>query len=245
MKLRQPWLIGAAAFLAAKLIRVWIWTLRYRYHHLGPDIRPTTTGPEERFIYAFWHENMLVLAYYYGRPDVWILISHHADGQLITEITGRLGFRAVRGSTTRGGAEAVRQMFTIGRRDHIAITPDGPRGPRRQVQQGLVYMAAKTGLPIVLGGIGYKRCWRMRSWDRFALPYPFTRATCVASAPIRIPSDLDRESMESYRKRIEEALEAISITAEKWAETGKLGEIPPCIQSLSSSSDSIPPAKAG
>jgi lysophospholipid acyltransferase (LPLAT)-like uncharacterized protein len=226
MKLRNPRLIRLVAYLAAKIIRVWIWTLRYTYCRLGPDVRPQIAGPGERYIYTFWHENMLLLAYHYGRPNVWILISHHADGQLITEITGKLGFRAVRGSSTRGGVKAVRGMVELGKSDHLAITPDGPRGPRREVQPGLIYTAARTGLPIVLAGIAFRRCWRAKSWDRFAVPFPFTRAICISSELIHIPPELDRDTMEAYRTRVEACLHAIQQMAEDWALTGKRGAMP-------------------
>jgi lysophospholipid acyltransferase (LPLAT)-like uncharacterized protein len=245
MKLRHPWLIRIAAFLAAKLIRVWIWTLRYHYYHLGPDVRPQLAKPDERYIYTFWHENMLLLAYHYGQSNVWILISHHADGQLITEITNRLGFRAVRGSSTRGGVAAVRGMVELGRSDHLAITPDGPRGPRRQVQPGLIYTAARTGLPIVLAGIGFRRAWRARSWDRFALPYPCTRAVCISSKLIYVPAELNRETMESYRMHVEKTLSAVQQMAEEWAQTGKMGHVPAYLTEASPLPETGPRAQAG
>src|SRR5262245_31959256 len=172
MKIRHPALIRALAFLLACVVRLWMRTLRYRYRFLQSDVDPRQRGLTERYIYAFWHENMLLVATRYARPDIYVLISQHADGQLIADVCRHLGFRTVRGSTTRGGADAVRQMLRLGREAHLAVTPDGPRGPRRKVQQGLVYLAARTGMPIVPIGIGYSKAWRMQSWDRFALPKP-------------------------------------------------------------------------
>jgi lysophospholipid acyltransferase (LPLAT)-like uncharacterized protein len=218
MKLRHPWLIKAFGFAGAWVVRLWIGTLRYRYRPIGPDVRPEQLGAGERYVYAFWHENLLLLAYHYGRPDVRVLISQHADGQLIAEVCRRLGFSLVRGSTTRGGIEAVRRMLQLGRQAHLAITPDGPRGPRRQVQPGLVYLAAHTGLPIVPIGIGYRRPWRMPSWDRFALPRPWSWGTCVTAEPIRVPADMGKGRLEEYRRRVEEALLWATDLAERWAE---------------------------
>src|SRR5206468_6190352 len=106
-------------------------------------------------LYAFWHEHLLLPAYHYGRRDIRVLISTHADGQLIAEVCRRLGFGLVRGSTTRGGVEAVRQMLRDGGASHLAITPDGPRGPRRRVQPGVSFLASRTGLPVVPMGIGH------------------------------------------------------------------------------------------
>jgi lysophospholipid acyltransferase (LPLAT)-like uncharacterized protein len=224
MKIRHPGLIRVLGFVVACVVRVWMATLRYRYHPVGPNVEPTAAGVGERYIYAFWHENMLLPAYRYARADIWVLISQHADGQLIAEACRHLGFRLVRGSTTRGGVEAVRQMLRVASAGHLAVTPDGPRGPRRQVQPGLVYLAARTGLAIVPGGMAFRRPWRMRSWDRFALPRPGSLATCVTAPPVRVPADASREDLESYRLQVEVAMLWATEAAEQWAETGEWRE---------------------
>jgi lysophospholipid acyltransferase (LPLAT)-like uncharacterized protein len=225
MKIRAPWLIKAAGFAGSWLVRLLVGTLRFRYYGVGQVLHPHAPGLRQRYIYCFWHENMLLLAYHFGRPDVLVLISQHADGQLIAEICRHLGFGLVRGSTTRGGVEALRQMIRAGQDAHVAITPDGPKGPRREVQPGLVYLAARTGLEILPIGVGYRRPWRMRSWDQFAVPRPGTFATCVNGAPIRIPETADREQLERYRLHVQDALRRASDVAERWAEQG--GPAPP------------------
>ena len=170
------------------------------------------------YLYAFWHENILLPAYHYGRRDIHVLISQHADGELIAEACRHLGFRVVRGSTTRGGREAIRQMLRLSRSAHLAITPDGPRGPRRQVQPGMVYLAALTGLPIVAFGIAFERAWRMHSWDRFALPHPWSAAVCVTAEPIRVPEDIDKDQLEHYRLKVENVMNAATQAAERIVE---------------------------
>jgi lysophospholipid acyltransferase (LPLAT)-like uncharacterized protein len=217
MKLRHPGVIKAAGFAGSWAIRLWMGTLRYRYRPLGPNFDPRQPGLNGRFIYAFWHENMLLPAYHYGRPDIRVLISQHADGQLIAEVCRHLRFGLVRGSTTRGGVEAVRHMLRASRRAHLAITPDGPRGPRRQVQMGLIYLAARTELPIVPTGVGFQRPWRLRSWDHFAVPKPWSLSTCVTAEPIRIPADADKEMLEQYRRQVEQVLHEVSRRAEQLA----------------------------
>src|SRR5262249_43546941 len=91
----------------------------------------------------------------------------------------------------------------FGRQAHLEITPDGPRGPRRQVQLGLIYIAAPTRRPIIPTGFGFCRPWRLRSWDRFALPRPWSACVCVTAEPICVPEDAGKEELEEYRVRVD------------------------------------------
>src|SRR5262249_20494883 len=159
--LRHPALIKAAAFAGARALRGWVGTLRFRYCPLGPNLDPRTRHVTRRYLYAFWHEYMLLPAYFYGDLNVYVLISEHADGELIADLIRHLGFRAVRGSTTRGGVRVVREMLGLQQDAHFAVTPDGPRGPRRRVQLGLVYLSSRLGMPIVPAGFASERPWRM------------------------------------------------------------------------------------
>jgi lysophospholipid acyltransferase (LPLAT)-like uncharacterized protein len=218
MKIRHPFLIKAAAFAGAWALRAWVGTLRYRYCPLGPNLDPRTCGAP--YLYAFWHEYLLLPAYHFGRMDSHVLISTHADGELIAGLIRHLGFRVVRGSTTRGGVKAVREILGLENESHLGITPDGPRGPRRRVQPGLTYLSSRLGLPIVPAGFSYQRPWRMQSWDRFAVPRPFTRARCVTCEPILVPPDAERDLLEEYRVYVEQRLLDLTAQAERWAEEG-------------------------
>jgi lysophospholipid acyltransferase (LPLAT)-like uncharacterized protein len=220
MKIRRPWLIWLVAFFGAWLVRLWVWTVRYRYYHFGPDVRPQHLVPGERYIYAFWHEFILMPAYYYGQPDILVLISQHADGELIAQVCRHLGFGLVRGSTTRGGVEAVRRMLQSGKAAHLAITPDGPRGPRRQLHAGLIYVAARTGLPIVPIGFGFQHAWRTKSWDQFAIPRPWSLAICVTGTPISVPADAEKDQLEHYCQLVETAMAQATRVAEECAALG-------------------------
>jgi lysophospholipid acyltransferase (LPLAT)-like uncharacterized protein len=224
MKIRNPKIISAVSWLGAQAIRAWMRSIHFDYRPLGPNLDPRQEGMTARYIYAFWHENMLVPLYQYAQPNIHVLISQHADGQLIAELARHLGFGLVRGSSTRGGAEAVRQMLRLAQDTHLAVTPDGPRGPRRQVQMGLLYLAARTGLPIVPFGIGQRLAWRMKSWDQFAVPRFGTYTTCVTPEPIPVPADADKAALERYRQQVQNVLWHISDLAERWAQTGQWPE---------------------
>ncbi len=217
MKIRNPALIKWIGFLGAILIRLWIGTLSLRYRSLGKDIYPDRVQPPVHYIAAFWHENILVPCYLFARPEILVLISQHADGEMIAQVCEWLGFGTIRGSKTRGGIKAMREMVRSCQGHYIAVMPDGPRGPRRKLELGLIYLAAKTGLPIVLLGVGHDRPWRLKTWDRFCLPRPFSTAIVVASEPIHIPEDADRATLESYRERVEQMLTEVTDYAERLA----------------------------
>jgi len=213
---RHSWAVKTIAGTAALALRYWIRTLRYDYRPRGPWLEPGCTGGD-RFIYAMWHEYLLLPVLRYAHPEVHVLISRSGDGQLLAELCRRLRIPVVRGSTSRGGAEAVRQLLRAGCRTHLALTPDGPRGPRRRVQPGLIYLASRSGLPIVPVGFGLDRPRRLASWDQFALPRLRSRAACVTAEPISIPAELGSDDLETYRQKVENAMQAMTAAAEDWA----------------------------
>ncbi len=114
-------------------------------------------------------------------------------------------------------------MIRLAEKHHFAVLPDGPRGPRRHIELGLIFLAARTGLPLVLAGIGYDRPWRMPTWDRFAVPRPWSRAVILTAEPLFVPADATRAQMEEYRKRAEATLNGLTTLAEKLAEGGAIG----------------------
>lgn len=219
MKLRHPLLIRGAALLGAGVVRAWMSTVRYRILTRDASEHPAhpATG---RFLYAFWHEALLAPTRF--RVPVHVLISLHADGELIARVCRHLGLGVVRGSTNRGGGRAMFDMIEAAGRTHLAITPDGPRGPRRCVQPGIVALAAHTGFPVVPLGFGFSAAWRARSWDRFAVPRPGSTVVVIAGESIRVPRGVGRDEAEGYRARIEGQMRALTEEAERLAEAGDL-----------------------
>jgi lysophospholipid acyltransferase (LPLAT)-like uncharacterized protein len=218
MKIRHPLLIKGIGVAGSWLVRRLVGTCRFHLRYDDPAVDPEVarrTG--QRYIYAFFHEVMLFPAYYWNWPEMHILISDHADGEMITQVVRRLGFSVVRGSTTRGGARALRDMLGRIDRGHLCFTPDGPRGPRRHVHQGMIYVASRLGLPIVGAGMAFSQAWRAKSWDRFAVPHAFTDAVCVTPRAIVVPPDADRETLEAYRLEVENSMNEAMNRAEAWA----------------------------
>ena len=155
-----------------------------------------------------------------------VLISDHADGEMIAQATQRLGMGVIRGSGTRGFVKAVRRLLDQGGTRNVVFTPDGPRGPRRVVEPTMIRLAARTGLPIVPVGFAFHRCKRLRSWDRFALPLPFTRAVGVIGQRIEVPADIDSGGVVAFRVRVQAAMDHVTAMAEEFAATEKADRVP-------------------
>jgi len=182
-----------------------------------PDLveRVRGSGPA---IFAFWHGRLLMPTAAIRGFGAAVMISRHADGEVIARIAERLGSRTVRGSSTRGGATALMEMVEVLRAGgHGVITPDGPRGPREVAQAGAVFAASRAGVPIVPIGAASPGGWTLRSWDRFRIPRPFARVSMVLGEPLRFPADLEGEALEAFRLRFEEALRAANGRAEALA----------------------------
>jgi len=144
-----------------------------------------------------WHGRLLPLVYVHRNEGINVLVSTHQDGEYIARVIHGLGFSTSRGSSTRGGIRALRELMGAGneRRD-LAITPDGPRGPGEKVQPGVIYLAKRLGLPIVPIGVSTRPSIRARSWDRFMIPMPFARCIVVYGEPVLFESSVSKESIE-------------------------------------------------
>jgi hypothetical protein len=139
------------------------------------------------------------------------LVSASRDGALLARILELFNVQPVRGSSSRRGAQALRELVTWGRRDHdLAITPDGPRGPRYVVQEGVISAAQLTGLPIV--PVAYRLSWKItfKSWDRFQFPLPFARCEVITGPALRVPREATTAERATLRQQLEEQLRAIT-----------------------------------
>ncbi len=221
MKIDSPLIHKLGGLLGATAIRCWMSSLDYKVAYYDPAIDPIFPECRGQKIYIFWHEYILFPIYLRGHNNLAMLLSRHRDAEMLSYAAYHLGFDFVRGSTRRGGVSALRQLLRKSRQMHLTITPDGPRGPRRRLSPGAVYLASKLGFPLVAMGYGYDRPWRMGSWDRFAIPRPHSRARAVVTGEIHVPPDLDRGGLEHYRRKIERLLNRVTDEAERWAASGR------------------------
>lgn len=220
MKLSTPFAIGSWSLVSTAAIRRWMGTLDYQVVFGDPAVDPVSRDYRGAKIYVFWHENILMPLYLRGHANISMLLSRHADANILDRVARMMGFGVVRGSTFHGGSSALRELAERASSGNLTITPDGPRGPRRRLAPGCVFLASTLGIPIVAMGLGYARPWRLGTWDRFAVPRPWSRARGVVSRAIHVPAGLDRDGIEQYRVGVERILTHLSDDAEAWATAG-------------------------
>ena len=220
MKISHPIAIKTVSLLGSWVLKLWLRTQDYWFCLEDPQSDPNWT--DRRNIYLFWHEMMLFPLMTHCGPDFSILVSRHRDGELITQVMRMFQGKTVRGSTSRGAVAGLLGMMRNQPSRHLGITPDGPRGPRRVVQDGAVYLSSRTGMPLVPVGFAFDGCRRAGSWDKMALPRPFRRAVCVAGGGVIVPGDLDREGIEAFRVTVQEEMDRVQNRAEDLAAAAKI-----------------------
>ena len=148
-------------------------------------------------VFALWHGDMLPLLYQHRDEGVSVLISEHRDGELIARVAESLGFRTVRGSTSRGASRALVGLARELAAGHdVAITPDGPRGPARSFAPGVLIAAQRANAPVIAVGVVAESAWRLRTWDRFKIPRPFSSVRIAYSDPVTLDAGSAREAAE-------------------------------------------------
>jgi lysophospholipid acyltransferase (LPLAT)-like uncharacterized protein len=199
------------AWLSSFVIHLIGWTLRMRVEDRGGILDQPEHAP---VIIAFWHNRTALMAYFYehycrGRTAL-TFISRSRDGQFMTDVAARFGIKAVRGSSSRNGPSALLTAIRAAgdQKVDLVITPDGPRGPRYQLQPGILRLAQATQRPIV--AVTYHLKWKreLRSWDRFHVPLPFARCHLVTGDPILVPEDATEAELEVIAGRVVSALGA-------------------------------------
>lgn len=172
-----------------------------------------------RYILAFWHSRFALMPFAYPDRRLVVLSSRHRDSQALAKILHRFGLESAWGSSTRGGAAGLHAVVRKAREGYdVGLTPDGPRGPRRRVQPGVVALARLAGLPVIPVTFSASPARRLRSWDRTLVPRFFARGLFVYGDPIRIPRAAGEDEQERWRRSIEEELDRITDAADR--ETG-------------------------
>jgi len=201
--------------LAASYIRLVYWT--NRWERVGYEIADRLLAQNARAIICFWHGRLLMMPYaVHGNRPFHIMISDHRDGRLIARTVRRFGIHVIPGSSSRDPVQALYRMAQICREQGVpCVTPDGPRGPRMRAAPGAVMTAELAHAVLLPVGYGTTRRWMLGSWDRFMIPLPFGRGVFVAGDPIDVPPRMDEAARETLRRRLEDALTAVTAEADR------------------------------
>ena len=207
----QGWPARVLIAFGYYLLQVWARTLRFQIDDRAGVVGAPVT---EHFIGALWHNRLLIFPFvlrrFFPNRHGAALISASRDGDLLTDAIHRFGFDVVRGSSSRLGASALIQLSQVLERGRdIVITPDGPRGPAYEIGPGIVFLAQKTGAAVVPVNMEYSGSWRVKSWDRFFIPRPFSKVRVIIGAPHKIRATTTPDEFESERTRLEKAMMAL------------------------------------
>ena len=206
-----------AAFAISWAVRIMSWTIRFRFDDSAKFFAEKNPGP---MIFCVWHNRLFLSAIVYQKCQKRIgmkramagLVSASRDGAMLALIFKQFGITAVRGSSSRRGAQALLEMTSQAEKGlDLTITPDGPRGPRYDVQHGIMSLAQVTGIPIL--PVSFHICGKLQmpSWDRFQIPLPFTRCDIKVGEPLTVGRNISKEKREKAREELERRMREITV----------------------------------
>jgi lysophospholipid acyltransferase (LPLAT)-like uncharacterized protein len=199
----------AGTVMVAAVVKALLFTVRYRAEG-WESVKPLVQGGEG-VLYAFWHDAIMVPLGHESHRNMIAVVSTNPDGAFAARVVRHFGIASMSGTSAEPGASVVIEALRSRPRGHsLVVTPDGPSGPRHRAREGAVFLASRCRLPIVCIGMAFSREWRLRSWDRFRVAKPFSRAEMVFGAPRAIARDLDREGLDRERACLEAELEALT-----------------------------------
>ncbi len=191
------------------LMSVWMKTLKIKANG-------NINASKGRFVGAFWHGKMLVGWYLFRGNNPAAIVSESPDGELLVKLLKAWEYKIVRGSSSRSGKKALNEMVELAKEGNsIIVTPDGPTGPPRKFKAGAVVTAKRTGLPLLLCGIGCRKAVKFKSWDSFELPLPFTEVQVRFSEPVIVEENLERDEVSEKMLEAENLLNQLTQKAEQ------------------------------
>jgi len=211
----RRWLMACVIHLLAWGLRLLYSTLRSE--HVQQDFEHQAWHGGTPVLLAFWHGRALYFLHLYHRQRFTILVSRSKDGEFVSRVLQRFGVHVTRGSSSRGGAQGLREIVRkVHSGYHAAFTPDGPRGPRYTVQPGIVAVAKTTGAAIL--PVTYNARWKkvFRSWDTYLMPLPFSRVVVVYGKPIYVPAAASPTIFQAKQHEVETSLRHITEMADHY-----------------------------
>lgn len=218
MKIHSRWLNLTLSHIATVCLRLLFLTVRVDHRHIAPEgtpyLRPRGT---QRYTFCMWHDHIVLAVFSLRTFNLAGLISQHRDGGYLADSVMIAGIHPVRGSTSRGGIEAVREILSLPDL-HLAMTPDGPRGPRRQMKEGIIYISSRSGRPVVPTALVADRYWSVSgSWTNMIIPKPFSRVLLISGTPMTIPEDVPRGELAAWAEFLRSEMERLDGLAQRIA----------------------------
>jgi len=230
----QPSVLDAGRFSLRQRILLWLisWASYHAIALIGPTLRysisweeppsPLDAIFEKPVIYSFWHRAVFASAWLWRKTGIAVMVSRSFDGEYIARTIEKLGFVAVRGSSSRGGAQALLGLKSqLEHGNLVAFTIDGPRGPKYVAKPGPVLLSSATGLPMAAFYVAVDDPWVLNTWDALMIPKPFSKALVRFSAKMRVPADADETQTAEFQRQLQAALERVTSFAE--ANVGRVG----------------------
>jgi lysophospholipid acyltransferase (LPLAT)-like uncharacterized protein len=198
-------LIRVIPLLSNWLLRLWFATCRVHVH--GTENREAVADKGSGVIASFWHYSLLYVFYHLRRDSAAVVVSASEDGEYIARLAHNLNFKTIRGSRNRGGVRALKEMLRyLKQGENLGVVADGSQGPALVVQSGSILAASQTGSPILPMAWSASRCFTFNSWDRTAVPQPFSRIDYYYGEVLEVPKGVDAEGIEHYRLLLESRL---------------------------------------
>ncbi len=189
-------------------------TVRKQFHFAESNTSPYIPVADATFIYSVWHDSLLMPLFLGRQRSTLALVGLHTDGTFLANSLKALGIDCVRGSSSRGGSKAARQLLTRMAGKHIVITPDGPRGPRREMKAGVAYIASRTGKAVVPTAFACRGGWSVgRGWTNLRIPKPGTTVYALTGAAMSVPADADSHTLDEYTRLIQVQMDQLNSQA--------------------------------
>ncbi len=210
LKIKSPALLSLINNLVVFVLRMITKTTRFDFVDDSLDRCPFADTGSERFLYSVWHDSVIPPIFGARGHQSVALISQHRDADTIEAMLKSAGMGAIRGSTTRGGASAVKKLLKLAEGRHVVITPDGPRGPHHKMKSGIVFLASHSGRPVIPTAFTASRYWELKgSWTSILIPKPFSKIYFMIGHPIYIPENLSREELKYYTELVQEKMDEL------------------------------------
>ncbi len=208
LKIKSRALLGVLNSCVVILIRLIFKTTRLEYVGDSTKRCPFADTGTDRYLYSVWHDSVIPPLFSGRKHNSVALISQHRDADTIEAMLKAAGMGAIRGSTSRGGASAIKKLIKLAEGKHVVITPDGPRGPHHKMKSGIVFLASHSGRSVIPTAFSATSYWKFQgSWTSIWIPKPFSKVFYLVGEPITVPENLSRDQLNDYTELVQEKME--------------------------------------